>query len=320
VRRNDNNDTPIPPDLPAAANPPTGAVIDYFLPAPVSGEIAVTFYDAGGRVIRRITNAAPPPASDPAPNVPDYWLAGPLVLTNRPGVNRVVWDLRYAPPPALTHDFPISATVGDTPETPLGPLAAPGKYEVGLEIGGAVYRQPLTIVSDPRVRVPRAEFERQQSFELSGGEGMRASFAGHREATAVAEAAAERLKAIGSKPEGRKAVEALGELADRVRALRESGRAAGTAGGGRRTRPSFASLNGNWGALLEASDLADGAPTAAMREAYGDYCRDLTSLLTDWAALITNDLAGLNARLSTLHVESIAAPSAIPDSGCRAKQ
>jgi hypothetical protein len=34
VRWNMNTDTPLPPDEPAAPNPPEGAIIDYYLKSP----------------------------------------------------------------------------------------------------------------------------------------------------------------------------------------------------------------------------------------------------------------------------------------------
>ena len=36
VQRDTNTDTPLPPDEPAAANPPDGAIVDYYLPASAS--------------------------------------------------------------------------------------------------------------------------------------------------------------------------------------------------------------------------------------------------------------------------------------------
>src|SRR5207249_11993537 len=46
VRRNVNNDTPFPPEIPHAMNPPLGAVIYYSLGAPPSGEITLDVSDA----------------------------------------------------------------------------------------------------------------------------------------------------------------------------------------------------------------------------------------------------------------------------------
>jgi hypothetical protein len=54
-------------------------------------------------------------------------------------------------PRAAQRGFPISAVPADTPQEPLGPLAAPGTYRVRLQIGKQQWEQSLTVVGDPRV-------------------------------------------------------------------------------------------------------------------------------------------------------------------------
>jgi hypothetical protein len=46
MRRSTNTDTPLPVDEPAGENPPSGAVIDYYLPASVSGSVTLEILDA----------------------------------------------------------------------------------------------------------------------------------------------------------------------------------------------------------------------------------------------------------------------------------
>ena len=81
-----NGDTPLPIEVPAAPNPPEGAVIDYTLPAAAAGEIALTITDARGSVVRRFTSTAPP-ASTLLANVPEYRSGPPDVLTTNRGLN-----------------------------------------------------------------------------------------------------------------------------------------------------------------------------------------------------------------------------------------
>src|SRR5207244_268217 len=66
-----NGDTPLAVEVPAAHNPPEGAVIDYWLPAVPDGATTLTITDARGRVVRRFTDTAPP-ASTLLANVPEY--------------------------------------------------------------------------------------------------------------------------------------------------------------------------------------------------------------------------------------------------------
>src|SRR6202043_2338235 len=74
VRRNVNGDTPFPPEVPHALNPPLGAVIYYHLGVRPQGEIRLEVLDAGGKVVRHMSSAPVPPINDPPPAVPDFWL------------------------------------------------------------------------------------------------------------------------------------------------------------------------------------------------------------------------------------------------------
>ncbi len=52
--RNDmNQDTPLPPELPAGDNPPTGAILDYYFKAAAQGEVTIAIYDQKGQLVRR---------------------------------------------------------------------------------------------------------------------------------------------------------------------------------------------------------------------------------------------------------------------------
>ena len=77
------------------------------------------------------------------------------------GMNRFVWDLRFPPPPAKEHEYPISAIAGDTPREPLGPFVLPGTYTVKLTVDGSVFEQLLTVKMDPRVTMSSADLGAQ---------------------------------------------------------------------------------------------------------------------------------------------------------------
>src|SRR5204863_9848368 len=49
---NENRDTPLPPEIPTTPNPPSGAVLDYYLPAAPKGPVVLEIRDAGGGVVR----------------------------------------------------------------------------------------------------------------------------------------------------------------------------------------------------------------------------------------------------------------------------
>src|SRR6185295_14191316 len=111
----------------------------------------------------------------PNPNdyaVPVYWFQLPQVLPAKAGIQRFVWDLKYAPPPAFARGFPISAIYRDTPLYPLGPAVLPGNYTVKLTANGQSQTQPLVVKMDPRVKTLPAGLERQFKYSMDAYRGM----------------------------------------------------------------------------------------------------------------------------------------------------
>lgn len=165
VGQNQNRDTPLPLDEPRNPNPPTGAVIDYVLPAGVQGPVVLEFVDPRGNVARTFRSDETP--KRPAANqyFDDDWLQEPEPLPARAGHNRFVWNLRLPRPKAPGYDYSIAAVPGvDTPVVPQGLIAPPGRYEVRLTVGGRTVTQPLEVAMDPRVNVPAADIEAQRAF------------------------------------------------------------------------------------------------------------------------------------------------------------
>src|SRR6185437_4819686 len=78
VRRNVGNDTPFPPEVPHAANPPDGAVIYYSLAAKPAAAITIEVLDSAGKVVRHMTSAPQEPVKEAArPPEPNFWIAPP---------------------------------------------------------------------------------------------------------------------------------------------------------------------------------------------------------------------------------------------------
>ena len=163
IRRNQNTDTPLPPEEPAGKNPPDGAILHYFLKT--AGPATLEIFDASKTLVRRYTSAEQPDPIDPTLNVPLYWLRPFQPLSGEAGLHRFVWDLHGAPPAALSHEYPISAIYRDTPREPLGPAVLPGVYTVKLTAGGVTLSQPLTVMMDPRVKTPLTGLTQQ--FQLA---------------------------------------------------------------------------------------------------------------------------------------------------------
>ena len=55
--RNDmNQDTPLPPEMPAGDNPPTGAILDYYFKSAPAGDVTIAIYDHSGQLVRQLSS------------------------------------------------------------------------------------------------------------------------------------------------------------------------------------------------------------------------------------------------------------------------
>lgn len=152
------------------ANPPAGVVVDYYLAsgaAPSSADgsdakeahsskrVKVEILDAAGQVIRTFPDPYQPKKEKGGDD--DFRGPKPAVLTANAGLNRFVWDMRYAGSPAIPKTAMWAASLQ-------GPVALPGHYQVRVTVDGRSETQSFEIVPDPRLHVPEAQL--QQQFDL----------------------------------------------------------------------------------------------------------------------------------------------------------
>src|SRR5262249_58427169 len=57
--------TPLPKDEPFAENPPTGAIIDYYLKSAPGAPVVLEIVDAAGNTVRRVATGACPQPREP---------------------------------------------------------------------------------------------------------------------------------------------------------------------------------------------------------------------------------------------------------------
>ncbi|HEX3469017.1 MAG TPA: hypothetical protein VHT05_13145, partial [Candidatus Elarobacter sp.] len=165
VPRDTWTDTPLPPDEPFSANPPSGAVIDYVLPR-AAARVSLTIRNARGWIVRRIASDDPVEMVDTAAlEVPAWWIATPVRLDPAAGAHRFVWNLREPKPQTFGTGPTIAAVPHDTPLEPEGVVVPPGTYTVTLDADGVRRTQALVVREDPRVHVTAAALQAQ--YELA---------------------------------------------------------------------------------------------------------------------------------------------------------
>jgi photosystem II stability/assembly factor-like uncharacterized protein len=154
--------TPLPPEEPTAANPPNGAILDYYLPAQAR-TLELRIYEANHKLVRHISSEeeAGKPQHESLP-IAARWFPAPQHLETSPGMHRVVWNLAWGTSGVAESYEPDSGEGG----IPRGPRVAPGQYTVELAVDGKTLPpETLSVVMDPRS--PATQAELQQQFRTS---------------------------------------------------------------------------------------------------------------------------------------------------------
>jgi photosystem II stability/assembly factor-like uncharacterized protein len=306
VRRNVNGDTPMPPEEPHAPNPPVGAIIYYYLGATPAGVITLDVSDAAGRVVRHLSSAPIPPLNEPPPAVPDYWLEKPQPMPTAPGTNRIHWDIRYDNPPAFTHTYEINATVGETPVSPEGPLAAPGIYTLKLTVDGKAYTQTVSVKNDPRSPASSAELSAQARMQTMLYDRVQTAWNGYQQVAAMRATVAALPKAP---PIADDVTKFDAKLAAIGGPAGNAGRGGGGGQGGAPAPPSFRAAHASQLRQLNSLDTGDMAPNETATTVFNSSCADLKKVVAAWSALNARDLADFNAVLRKNNLPPVAAAS-----------
>lgn len=125
----------------AAANPPKGAVINFYSNGVTdSSKASVAILDATGKEIARFTTESK---------------TNPLTLTK--GHNRFIWDLQY-PGAEKVEDLILWNGVPGTITAP------PGSYQATVRIDNDSVRVPIQLLADPNYRCSQGDYEAQFAF------------------------------------------------------------------------------------------------------------------------------------------------------------
>ncbi len=306
VRWDNYPDTPLQSETPAALNPPDGAILQFFEKSPAKGDLALDIYDSKGTLVRHFSSVATQESLAP-PNVPEFWFAPSPVLPNQPGINRFVWDLRYAHPTALPYGYfgarlkyteytlPDHAVPGETPRfQPPGPLVAPGTYDLVFTREGKSYKQKLQVVPDPRVHIAAEDYAAQLALSLklcALMEGTAHSF----DAVASLHTAFDaRKKSLAANPP-KELADAVAEIDQRFHALED----------GTPVAPGFGILNRDFGHELVMVQSSDSKPGESAYRTFSDGCNDDVRRIADWNNLNAETLPALNKLLTAQNASPI---------------
>jgi photosystem II stability/assembly factor-like uncharacterized protein len=267
--------TPMPKDEPRAANPPDGAILDYYLDAAPGGPVTLSVQDSSGATVRSFSSTDPLHPPDPAKlEIAPEWADTAPALEAGAGAHRFVWSLRYAVPAALAQSDPEAA----------GVWVPPGAYSVILTVDGKTYRQPLAVAPDPRVHLSADAYTRQ--FALAR------DIAAARNRLAEASAAAGKrhedlLKAADDRTRSGRRKEAEALAAADVRLVQTTDIATAKESQNQSSAPinkvgGMRYLNASLAKLAQAVDGADDAPSTDAMVGYRQLSALLAAQLDAW--------------------------------------
>jgi hypothetical protein len=148
------------PDFPEY--PVIGARIDYYVANP-SGELKLEILDPAGKSVRSYSSETRVVGAGARPGGGRRGGGAPSTLPKKAGMNRFVWDLRYAGGPAASGDGEGGGFGGN------GPLVPPGIYKARFTADGVAKTESIVVKIDPRVAkdgVTSADLAEQTRFAL----------------------------------------------------------------------------------------------------------------------------------------------------------
>ncbi|MBU6508990.1 MAG: hypothetical protein KGQ73_02225 [Gammaproteobacteria bacterium] len=289
VRNNNNKDTPLPPEIPAARNPPAGAVLDYWLGKNVGGPVMLAIYNDQGNLVREFASNTPPPLLKTEPQYfENGWLGAPQALSAAPGAHRFVWGLRYPRPDSLRYSYGINAVYGvGTPVIPRGPLVLPGRYTVKLTAAGHTYGEPLEVRLDPRVHPASDALQQQLELALQIDRAMDASASAYHELGQLHTQLAGLSKQLSGKPARAGLLTAVDALDKKIAALQTKAA----------NERNFMAINARLTDLAAQINDGDRAPPASYLQAFSQYKGYADSALKEWRSIQANEVPMLNRKL-----------------------
>ena len=297
--------TPLPREEPQGENPPSGAIIDYYLKSKATEPVILEILDAKGKLVRRFSSADKVIPIDPKSlEFPAYWVPPARTLSDEPGMHRFTWDIHY--PAATQGGSRLAAMLG----LGTGPWAPPGQYSVRLIVAGREIREPFTVKMDPRVKTTQADLMKQFTMAQQIGDTQSKVQGALHEVNNLRVS----LQSLQGKLSAQQnLVNEVEGLAGKITAIAGPPPPRAPAGFGEEEPnvgvANLRTLAAALGEVDRAVDSADAAPTADAVTAFGRDQQLLRKLLAQWEEVKSKDVPRLNeslkkAGLSTLSVES----------------
>ena len=294
------NGSPEPRDEALAENPPTGAMIDYYLKSAAANPVTIEILDAKGAVVRRYSSADEVHAIDPKTlNIPASWIPTPKGLSTTAGMHRWIWDLHYTPAPGgRGGEYAMFFGAG-------GVMALPGNYSVRSMVNGKSYTEPLIVKMDPRIKSSPADLQKQfetaseiakRQTEMNMARGEVAQL--HAQISKLREKISGNAGLVSS-------LDALDHEAEAIDGPARSSASARNEDEAPAEGTTLAYLSMRFGQIASAVNAGDGAPTAEAMNALAEAKTMLGTTISKWNALKTKELPALDDQLRKAGMDPI---------------
>ncbi len=280
-------------------NPPPGAVI-YYAVKQVPKELSVEILDEKGQRVRLITDKDVADISEPLDPEDEK---PKKMLEPKAGVNRFVWDLRYAP-----IQRPKDYFLYFYQDWLDGPMVLPGKYTVKLTADGKSETATLELVNDPRVKVLRQDLEKQFAFQMDVRREIQRAYEAVSQIRDIRAQLAAMRGRLPKKAELKPVLESAADLDTKANAaLEELIQPRIQANEDSLQYP--VKLDVQLAALAaHASSGHDGAPTAAQYKRFAALKQQLDQQLAAWDTVVSKDLTAFQKLAQEHNVYAIVVP------------
>jgi len=282
-------------------NPPNGVIVRYYLKEKPTAPITLAFLDADGKEIRTLKSKEEKPetgSKKPEASSPDK----EPVVSAEAGLNRFVWDTRYADAKKIPGDKGTEGAVA-------GPVVVPGSYQVRLTVGDDVQTATFRIVKDPRIDVSQHDLEAQRDLLLQIHDKLTETHEAIlilRDLRTQAEGWEKRLG--GQQPDSSALDMQHAALLQAAKALREKAKAVEDELIQEKADSPLqppSKLNGKLAALAGFADTADAAPTRQTHEVLKELSVRIDRHLRQMDDLMEADLTAFNRLVRDAGVAAI---------------
>jgi photosystem II stability/assembly factor-like uncharacterized protein len=303
---------------PVGENPPSGAVLYYFLKAaPQEGqEVTLEVIDGQGHLARRYSSkkeASEEPA-EAQEEEREEGGTGREPLPAAAGLNRFSWDLRYEPAVKVP-----GYSLWDYEDGIEGPRAVPGTYQLRLTAGGQTLTAPLELRLDPRIKASSEDLQQQFDLAVAIHKSLSELDVTVNQIRGLRTQLQQLGHELGTSEDNREVVAASRDLDRKLSGVQE-----------KLMNPKISAsedslnfpieLDGKLSALEEAVESAFAAPTESSRDAYADLSRQLGEQLAAWRDIENRDVVAFNDLARRSKIQAIVIPPAVTEKGSSARR